>query len=169
MKLREEGALVKKYLSPIFGITLLLLFAGCDLTKDSYHLKILGYPAPSESSIQWGGKTAKVKAEIVSVDVECVPAKRDNARTGTEYEIVATAHITYQIIDRRFFKKATAFSDLEANLIFEPLTASGCRLALVTRGVRFIENGDMVTTSVKISGFSTEDLKRVAGVQARWE
>jgi len=159
---------VKKYSPVIFGITLLLLFVGCDLTKDSYHpKKILGYPSPSESTIQWGDNTAKVTAEIISVDVECVPAR--GGKTGIEYEIAATAHISYQIIDRKFFKKATAFSDLEANLIFEPVTASGCRLAIVPGVVRLIENADMTTTSVKISGFSAEELKRVVGVQARWE
>ncbi len=159
---------MKKYSPLIFGITLLILFVGCDLTKDSYHTnKILGYPSPSESTIQWGGNTAKVTAEIISVDVECVPARR--GKTGTEYEIAATAHISYQIIDRKFFKKATAFSDLEANLIFELVTASGCRLAVVPGVVRLIEDADMTTTSVKISGFSAEELKRVVGVQARWE
>ena len=158
---------MKKYLPVIFGITLILLFAGCDLTKDSYHpKKILGYPSPSESTIQWGDNTAKVTAEIISVDVECAARA---GKTGTEYEIAATAHISYKIIDRKYFKKATAFSDLEANLIFEPVTASGSRLAIVPGVVRLIENADMTTTSVKISGFSTEDLKRIAGVQARWE
>jgi hypothetical protein len=158
---------VKKYSPAIFGITFLLLF-GCDLARDSYHpKKILGYPSPSESTIQWGDNTAKVTAEILSVDVECVPAR--GGKTGIEYEIAATAHISYQIIDRKFFKKATAFSDLEANLIFEPVTAPGSRLAIVRGVVRLIENADTTTTSVKISGFSAEELKRVVGVQARWE
>ncbi|HSB04402.1 MAG TPA: hypothetical protein VLK23_04350, partial [Thermodesulfobacteriota bacterium] len=105
--------------------------------------------------------------EIIAVDVECVAAR--GGKTGTEYEFAATAHISYQIIDRKFFRKATAFSDLEANLIFEPVTASGCRLAIIPGVVRLIENADMTTTSVKISGLSAEDLKRVVGVQVRWE
>lgn len=168
---------MKKYSPVIWGITSLLLFVGCDLTKDSHHpKKILGYPSPSESSIQWGGHTAKITADIISVDVECIPVKKENANTGifggkagTEYEIAATAHIGYRIIDKGFFKKTTAASDLEAYLIFEPVTASGCRWAVVRGRVKFIENADLITTSVKISGFSNEEIKRVVGVQARWE
>jgi hypothetical protein len=156
---------VRRYYPVIFGITLLLLSAGCDLTNASRPQKILGYPSTSESTIQWGDNTAKVTAEIISVDVECVPARA--GKTGPEYEIAATAHIRYKIIDRKYFKKATAFSDLEASLIFEPVTASGSRLAIVPGVVRLIENADMTTTSVKMSGFSTEDLANCR--QARWQ
>ena len=171
---------MRKYSPVVRGITLLLLLAGsvgCNLIEDSYRPKnILGYPSPSESSIQWGGHTAKVTANIISVDVECIPLNKGKAdtriiggKTGTEYEIAATAHIRYKIFDKGFFKKATAFSDLEANLIFEPVTASGCRRAVVRGKVTFIENTDLTTTTVRISGFSTEEINSVVGVQARWE
>lgn len=164
---------MKKYSAVIWGITLLLLSGGCDLIIDSYHPKqILGYPSPSESSIQLRYNKVKVTAKIISVDVECTPVKKENAGRWifggeTEYEIAAIAHIGYKIIDKGF--KATAFSNLEADLIFEPVTASGCRRALVTKKVRFIENADLTTTSVKIRGLSVEEINRIFGVQARWE
>lgn len=76
---------MKKYSPVIWGITLLLLLVGsvgCNLIEDSYHPKnILGYPSPSESIIQWGGHTPKITANIISVDVECIPLNRGKADT----------------------------------------------------------------------------------------
>jgi len=168
---------VKIYSVLILGITTLLLSAGCNLFEDSYRPgKISAYPSPSESSIQWGGHKGRVRANIVSVDVECVPVKKKDDDTGifrgktrTEYEISATAHIDYQIVGKGFIRDTGGSSNLEANLIFEPVTAAGYRLAIVKRRVRLVENAGLTKASVKISGLSNEEIKRVVGLQAKWE
>jgi len=168
---------MKKYSLVILGVASFFLLASCKLFEDSYRPRIISaYPSPSESGLQWDAHKVKVRADIISADVECIPVRKVNETKGlfeekirAEYEIIATAHISYEIIDKGFFKKGTDFSSLEANVIFEAFTGSGVRLALARGPVRFVEEANSATTSVKISGLSVGETNRVIGVQARWD
>ncbi len=156
----------------IWGIALLLCCGGCDLISESYDPRqISGNPSASESSLHLHAKNVSVTADILSVDVVCSPVKKENTSLSifgddTEYEIVAVAHIDYKIDG---VSKANALSNLEATLLFEPLTASGCRRALVPAKVRFIGKANRVTATARISGLSAKEINKISEVQARWE
>ncbi len=169
---RTQETEVKRYLPLIWTISLLLLCGGCDLVSESFDPKqVSGNPSTSESSLHLHGKNVSVTADILSVDVTCSPVKKENTSLSilgddTEYEIVAVAHIGYQIDGAT---KANALSNLEANLLFEPVTASGCRRALVPTKVRFTKNAQRITAMAKISGLSAKEMSKISEVQVRWE
>ena len=153
------------------------MLASCKSFEDSYRPRIISaYPSPSESGLQWDANKAAVKADIISVDVECIPVEKVNgakgifeSKIGGEYEITATAHISYEIIKNGFFKKASASSNFKANVIFEVFSESVVRLAVAKQTIRFIDETNSATTSVKISGLSIGETERIVGVQARWD
>jgi hypothetical protein len=154
--------------------------AGCDnmaMPKpNACPSSLQGAPSPNASGIQWGGDVEKVSANIVSVLVECVPQHHTAVETNntkrdafTDYELAATATVTYKIIDKTFFESATDFRNMDASIIFEVLTGSGVVLGSAKTTFRIVGGGTSGNASAKISSLSDEEIRRVTLVRARWE
>lgn len=167
-----------KFLSIAFIFIASLILTNCDLLPQQKYTptNIVAKPSASESGTMWGGDKAKVVANIESVAIECIPlesVKSDSSksknREAIEYEIAATASVNYSILDQKFFKSITTYSNLEAFIIFEAMTASGVVIGHSKGSLRIIENGNSGKASSKISGLSLEEIKRVVRVEARWE
>jgi hypothetical protein len=85
------------------------------------------------------------------------------------YEIATTANVFFNIIDKKFFNSVTLYRDIEANIIFEALTANNVVLASAKGTLKIIKGGNSTTASAKIIGLTLEEIKRVTRVEARWE
>ena len=128
-----------------------------------------------ESSIVWGGDERKITAVIQSIAIECIPAhhaamEADRAKIGayTDYEIAATATISCEIADAQYFESATQDRDLRATVLFEAVSASGVLLGSASGSFSILKNSTHRTASAKITSLSSEEIRRVAKVRARW-
>jgi hypothetical protein len=155
-----------------------LSLSACDyLPQQKYKpTNIKAMPSATESGMMWGGDKAKIIASIDSVVMECIPVERTNDDSskfkgsgGSAYEIAATANISYSIIDKKFFKNASTFSNIEPKVIFEAITSNGVVIGQASGSIRIIENGSTAKASTKIYGLTLEEIKRIAKVEARWE
>ena len=156
----------------------IVMLCGCDLLPEQKYTanNVVARPSATESGMMWGGDQAKIVANIDSVVIECIPIEKvknesstSKSRGNTEYEIAASASVTYSIIDQKFFKDITLFKSLEPAVIFEAMTASGVVIGHSRGTVRVIENGSVGKVSAKIMGLTREEIKRIKRVEARWE
>jgi len=138
----------------------------------------LGATSPSESGIQWSGNTPspKVTADIVGVAVECIPvnspATTENGvkvPASTSYHLAATATINYRILDAQWLAKSTAYTDLQATVVFEAVSASGAVLASQD-GVFKVVPGATASTGHASSTMTIAEpiIGHVATLRARW-
>jgi hypothetical protein len=155
-------------------IPLLLLISACDLISQEPYIpkNIKAYPNTEASIISWGGDTSKIVARINSLRIECIPIEIEQEKGSSRkimYEIATTANVFFNIIDKKFFNSVTLYRDIEANIIFEALTANNVVLASAKGTLKIIKGGNSTTASAKIIGLTLEEIKRVTRVEARWE
>lgn len=168
---------MKRFL--LLGIVCILfipLLDGCNLIpREKYKPIIKAMPSATDAGIKWGREKAKITANIDDVVIECIPVERptDLSKSKTnvdnEYEIAATANISYIIFDKSFYRQITIYSDIEAKVIFEALSTSGVVLGQAEGTVRIIENGSSAKASAKIYGLTLDEIKKVGKVEARWK
>lgn len=159
-------------------ISVLIYACGCDLFPQKIYkpTNIQAAPSATESGIQWGGDKPKMIASIDSIVIECIPIEnmknepgKSKGKSTVLYQIAATANISYAILDKQFFKKASIFRNPEANVIFEAQSTSGVVLGQSVGTIRLIENGTSAKASATIYGLTPEEIKKVVKVEARWE
>jgi len=137
-----------------------------------------GEPSLSESGLQWGGNTSspKVTASIVRVAVECIPVNtpattENNVKVpaSTSYQLAATATIDYKVLDPQWLERSTAYTDLQANVVFEAVSASGVVLAS-QEGQFKVVGGRSSSTGHSSSTLTITEpiIERVATLRARW-
>ena len=152
---------------------------GCDPQQPQQNLcptVLPAAPSLSDSTIQWWNGPAKhvyASARITSVSAECIPdghhtTASDKAARDTfqDYELAITATVTYDISDEASFSIAPA----NDSLIFEAMSRSGVVLGSATTPFSLV-GGDSTggTASAKITGLSSEEVRRLLAVRARWK
>lgn len=161
----------------IFGLTIAL--AGCRKAIPSERNlcppEIQGLALAKQSSALWESKKSiKVSALIVSVAVLCFPvyhpaliSRRAGRASFSDYQIAATATVTYQVRDAKWVESAPL--GLWATVIFEAVSANGVVLASKHAEFRILPTQKSATISASITGLSESEIQHVALVRARWQ
>ncbi len=177
---RRTSSGLGRLLSPpvyILAFLLLVMLVGYDLLAhrsqpDLCPASLRGEPSSSESGIQWSNK---IEATITRVAVECIPIHASDVTEGTNkqsastsYQLPTTANVAYKIVDSLWFKRATAYTDLNATIVFEAVSASGVVLASGYGQFKVVDGNNSGTVSTTLT-VPEPMIGRVSAVRAGWQ
>jgi hypothetical protein len=128
------------------------------------------WASPAAANITWGGALETASADIFQVKIECVPNRHAAADTDTfkragytDYEIAATATVTYKIKDPDVLR-----ANLDAEIKFEAVSQANVVLGSAKGSFQLVRGGAFGTASAKITGLSSEEIRRVRSIRAAW-
>jgi hypothetical protein len=100
------------------------------------------------------------------VAVQTEKGKRD---AFTDYELAATAHISYAIKDAKWFETVTRYHNLSDTVIFQATSASGVVLGSAMSPFDIVGGNTSGTVSARIGGLSEQEITRISKLVAKWE
>lgn len=121
-------------------------------------------PSDTASGISYGpDKSPILTADIVSAVAECIPPDSTSKSNPQYYSIAVTANVSYKAKDG-----SLAYGRKQDKVIFECQTENNVVLGSGEAKFAYVNGGKAGTISTKITGLTSEEVKKLKTVKVRW-